>query len=930
MRKLFTVLVLASCLTAVVPMLGATEEEPKPFPDLARTIGLMLRSEYFDESRFHPVTMLKHGLRALESAEISIDARLDNDELLLRLGSHIDQLPYSPPTTLEGTMRYFDRIRTVLERGDWSPQRRRELVYTMLNGALQTLDPHTLILPPKPADDFAVSIKGEFFGIGAFLNSQDGIVKIERVMPGMPADIADLRDGDLILRVDGERTVGLSLSQVVNRIKGPKNTTVVLNVEREGVDEPFDIPIVRDRVAFITLRPYLHAGDIGYVRMDEFNRHTALDLFKALRALEQQAGGELRGFVLDLRFNSGGLLEQARMISDFFLAHSKEIVRTVSSDGAEKKFHSSRTVYCDVPMAVIVGPGSASAAEILSGSLQLNDRAVVVGRTSFGKGSVQIIRTLMDDSHLKYTTQEYQLSGGASIQGHGVDPDIALWEHQVLEDGRVDLLPYSNRSEGDDEFALLGHDTYQNEVAATLKWLRQYRSLEQMREHQLSNPDFTPDQQGQMVLELVAQALQGDQVAEAGAEAFDLGESRQFLLQRLLDPVADRQEVESRQLASALAAAPEPVVWGAAGAPAADQLQVRYIGPEQVTAGQEVALTFAIANRGENPVGRLYGLVMADNGSPYWEEELLIGEVPAGGSVERAIDFRVPPRIYTGEERFSLHVFQHGSLEPLLDVPVSLRQEAQPRPRFDYAWELVEEAVPDGRIALDEDVTIRLRLRNSGAGDAVATHLYVFKDDDYHLQLKEGRFKFPPIAAGEEVVADVPIRMRRTVAFEQRESVFDGDQLTLLIRAEERFPEDEQIDSRYRATFYHELTLPVAVDFTAGQVRQPDLTVVERQVADAEAHLRVRVDDDNLRFLTVFLEEDKIALIEAGALADDGSAAIDIPLEPGLNRVRVLATDADETSEAIVWRVWGPSEKEDDAGATVARERPAPPADAIP
>ena len=221
-------------------------------------------------------------------------------------------------------------------------------------------------MPPRTAKRFSENIAGQFHGVGAYLNQDVGQVRIERVMKGMPAERAGLQDGDVIIAVDGEPTVGLTLEQVVSRIRGPLNSIVRLTVEREDSEEPLVIPTSRGVIAPPTLISWENDG-IGYVRLDDFNRYSNKQLDAAINALQEDE--PLRGFVLDLRFNGGGLLPQAHMIADMFLSHSKEVVRTVSLIRSPQILQSGRRlVLPEVPIVVLVGPSSASASEILSGA----------------------------------------------------------------------------------------------------------------------------------------------------------------------------------------------------------------------------------------------------------------------------------------------------------------------------------------------------------------------------------------------------------------------------------------------------------------------------------------------------------------------------------------------------------------------------------
>ncbi|MDW8186401.1 MAG: S41 family peptidase, partial [Anaerolineae bacterium] len=232
--------------------------------------------------------------------------------------------------------------------------------------------------------------------------------------------------------------------------------------------------------------------------------NAAHDLFNALRELER--GGPLKALVLDLRFNGGGLLDQAKLVGQFFLGRGQEVVRTTTIDGRQEVFVCKGRRVVTVPLVVITSPGTASAAEIVSGALQLNERAVIVGETTFGKGSVQHIRELRDGSRLKLTIQEYLLPGGVSIQDVGVAPDIRLSRHALRENGSVDLRDPQPERERDHEFALQGRRSYAREPIAELAWLDPWLDREARRAHLISARNFRPDRQAQLVIDLLREA----------------------------------------------------------------------------------------------------------------------------------------------------------------------------------------------------------------------------------------------------------------------------------------------------------------------------------------------------------------------------------------------------------------------------------------
>ena len=900
---------LRSTLRFLVPILvvalggvrAVAGEDAQPLPNLAPTVGDYLEHDYYDQSRFQPRLMVERALRALEAAEVSVDTQWVADEVLLTVGADQSRIPATEPKSLAEAMQLIERLRGAIDRSTTLPaKRRRDLAYVMVNGALGVLDPHTVLMPPEPAKEFREDIAGEFYGIGAFLHQEEGIVAIERVMPGLPADKAGVEDGDVILGIDGEKTAGLSLEQAVRRIKGPKGTTVILTVERKSAGGAIDIPITRDLVQVITMRPY-RSGDVGYVRMDEFNAYTFRDISRTIQEL--QKSGPMKAFVLDLRFNGGGLLDQSRLVSDLFLPKGEEIVRTVTSDNQPQIFKSSSRQVLDVPMAVITSGGSASAAEILSGCLQRNDRAVVIGTTTFGKGSVQTIKDLGDGSRLKLTIQEYQLPGGVSIQDLGVIPDVRLVQHATRKDGAIDLVPFTGSREQDDEFALKNKALYQHQSAYELGWLAKYLTPDEHKRSGIASKEFVPDQEASLVISLVAQAVLSQDYAAGAAQAAKNRQLRQFMLDRLKPPFKAHADAEAVKLSDALIKRTPPITWGGNDSEAKPgSLALTYTGPATITAGETVALTFSLANASKEPVGRLYGIVKADKFSPFWEDEVIFGEVVANGATTGTLTFKAPPRLYTGEERFTLEVRSDHHDEMLASVPVSLQIKAQPRPVLDYSWK-IEEPGGNGQLNPDENATLVLTLRNDGDGPSSRIDLRVFKDNDPYVQLGDKGSKIEPLPKGGTFAVRIPLTVLKEVKRGDKTVPFSAEAIKLQVRAEERF--DEQ-DGRFRATLFHSLSIPINAPLNPHPVIQPRLSLVSAdKQAGGKAVITIKVQDQNLRFLTVFHDEDKIALVPAARMSADGVFTTTVTLKPGANNLRVLAIDEDEVDEVLPVRLWG-------------------------
>lgn len=359
-----------------------------------------------------------------------------------------------------------------------------ELIEAAINGMLTSLDPHSSYLSPDDADDMQVQTKGEFGGLGIEVTLEEGFVKVVSPIDDTPAAEAGIEAGDFITHVDGEGILGLTLDQAVDLMRGPVGSEIVITVAREGEEEPFDVTIVRDTIKISAVRSRIQ-GDTVVLRVTTFNKQTFPGLKQELEdALAELEGMEnVNGFVLDLRNNPGGLLEQAIKVSDAFLDKG-EIVSTRGRNVTDgERFNATPGDLAEgKPMVVLINGGSASASEIVAGALQDHRRAVVIGTKSFGKGSVQTVMPLRGSGAMRLTTSRYYTPSGRSIQALGVSPDIiveqprrAPVEEEEEEDGRLgrseaDLRgSLDNDSLTEDERRQIEEDRARAEAAAELR-----------------------------------------------------------------------------------------------------------------------------------------------------------------------------------------------------------------------------------------------------------------------------------------------------------------------------------------------------------------------------------------------------------------------------------------------------------------------------
>ena len=307
----------------------------------------------------------------------------------------------------------------------------KDLVYGAIRGMLATLDPHSAFMPPDVYKEVQVETKGEFGGVGIQIGIKDNRLTVIAPIDGTPAERAGIKAGDYIIKVNEESTKDMTLVDAVQKMRGPKGTKVTLTIQREGAAEPMDFVLTREIIKIESVRSKMLDGNIGYIRVTQFQDQTAKDVSTALRKLREQ---KMQSLILDLRNNPGGLLTSAVEVSEQFVGPNRLIVYIKTREGRKDDYvsHNKEQQPDDYPIIVLVNEGSASASEIVAGALQDWGRAVVVGVQTFGKGSVQTILPLGDGSGLRLTTAKYYTPKGRSIHGVGINPDIVVKGKQTV------------------------------------------------------------------------------------------------------------------------------------------------------------------------------------------------------------------------------------------------------------------------------------------------------------------------------------------------------------------------------------------------------------------------------------------------------------------------------------------------------------------
>ena len=380
----------------------------------------------------------------------------------------------------------FDRIRS----GYVEDVNSSDLISAAIRGMLTSLDPHSGYMPPESFQDMQVDTRGAFGGLGIEVTQEDGFVKVVSPMDGTPASEAGIQSGDFITHVDGEAILGLTLSEAVDKMRGPVGSEVSLTIVRNLDEEPFDIVIIRDVIKLTAARVRVE-DDVIIVRVTTFNEQTTPNIKKGIKEKIDELSGKdnVSGFIIDLRNNPGGLLSEAISVSDMFLNQGEIVSTRGRNNGQAKRYSASKGDLAEnKPIIVLINGGSASASEIVAGALQDHKRAIILGTKSFGKGSVQSVIPLGENGAMRLTTARYYTPSGRSIQALGVVPDIIVEQLPRLNKEKEEDEPSTRVTEADLRGALSNDrlSDEEKELLAKEKEIQSKKAQRRQTDYQLS------------------------------------------------------------------------------------------------------------------------------------------------------------------------------------------------------------------------------------------------------------------------------------------------------------------------------------------------------------------------------------------------------------------------------------------------------------
>ena len=345
-----------------------------------------------------------------------------------------DQAEKSRADNVYKELQLFTDVLSIVRHSYVEEASIKDLIYGAINGMLASLDPHSSFLPPEMYKELEIETSGEFGGLGMEVTLRDNVLTVVSPIEDTPADRIGLKAGDIILAIEGRFTKNMNVMEAVRLMRGPAGTKVTITIMRDVFEKPREFTVVREVIKVQSIKARTLEKGFGYVRIAQFQERTDQDLHQALSQLHKENNGQLTGLILDMRNNPGGLLEQAVKVADFFLEEGLIVYTEGREEGSKMRFSAQKKGdEPKYPMVVLINGGSASASEIVAGALQDNGRAVILGTQSFGKGSVQTVIPLSDESGLRLTTALYYTPSGTSIQAKGITPDITVKQVEIKE-----------------------------------------------------------------------------------------------------------------------------------------------------------------------------------------------------------------------------------------------------------------------------------------------------------------------------------------------------------------------------------------------------------------------------------------------------------------------------------------------------------------
>ncbi len=796
--------------------LWAEQEVPRTFekpphslssPWLFNKVTLNIKENYVDPKRVKPKEMMISALEYVEKAvpDVMVEGSAETGTLKLNVNGKLKEFDISRVDSLWKMNYAMKDVFDYIARNMRPMEDTRDVEYAAINGMLQTLDPHSVLLRPEMYKEMKLTTKGEFGGLGFVIQMKEGNLTVVKVLPKTPAYRAGIKKDDQIRRIGEESTVNMDLNEAVSKLRGAVDSKVTILVDRKSWEKPQVMTLTRATISIESVQAKMLAQNVAYVRLKNFQGNTTRDLQGALMQLQKEAEptGGLKGIVLDLRGNPGGLLEQAIQVSDLFVSQGTIVATVGLSDKLreEKKAHAED--FDDrYPLAVLVNAGSASASEIVAGALKNLNRAVIIGRQTFGKGSVQVLYDHPDESALKLTIAKYLTPGDVSIQEVGIVPDIQLIPTRVTKE-RLDVFaPRKSIGEAD-----LDHHfgNPSSSVAAkkreevlgrekpveSLKYLKEDpkqkdASARQQLEEEGKTPKLSKNDKGgkpagkDLLKDTDAAGTDEDLDDQLDAESqdeikedFEVTFARDYVLKApqveraaMLKTgkafVAQKRHEEEERIDNAIAAL--GVEWTPGETPKNVQLAtaLKPTADRRIEAGEAVDLELIVENKGAEPLKRVHAWTESDN-LFLDHREFVFGTLKPGEKRSWKVPVKLPKDMTSRRDEVTVKFFDdNGPLPETLTTELNFVE--LPRPVFAYSWQVIDNCSHcngDGQVQRGEEVELVIDVKNTGAGKALDSFAQIKNAADQNIFIEKGRFKLGDLSPGESKTARFQLEVKK-------------------------------------------------------------------------------------------------------------------------------------------------------------------------
>jgi carboxyl-terminal processing protease len=759
-------------------------------PILSRVI-LYVKDNYVDPQRFDPKQMIVSSLEAVEKtvAEVMVHGDGKSPKLTLTVGAASRDLDISGVKSIWEVRTVLGEAMGFIQEHLVAHKDLRDIEYAAVNGMLQTLDPHTILLEPKYFKEMKLQTRGEFGGLGFVISMRDGNLTVVRVLKNTPAQRAGVRAKDVIARIEEQSTINMDLQDAVDRLRGRPGTPISLVIQRG--QEEMKKRLVRESISVETVpQARLLDGNVGYVKLSQFSANSTRDLSAAVQAQKAQAGGKLAGLVLDLRGNPGGLLEQAVQVSDLFLS-SGTIVKTVGG-GDQQQIHEEKNAtdeasdLIQLPLVVIVSNTSASASEIVAGALKNLDRALIIGRQTFGKGSVQVLYDFTDpgkaseQAALKLTIAQYLTPGDVSIQEVGITPDVMLVPGLATKDSISMFSPPRTMGEADLDRHLLNPADPTSEAEDQPKPKRVEKAPLELRyllDEKVVAKKEESSPHGAEETALTPEQVEDEEIdanPDEFVEDYQIGFAKELLKRspnaykrsKLIDGartlVAERKTQEEQRLEQRLRELGVDWTGGAtAGNPRA-LVSVTPAANKELHAGETMSWTVSVENKGDAPFRRLRAWSVADKNFLLDRREFVFGTVRPGEKRSWTVPVRLPRGMDTRRDEVKLH-FEDDAGKAPQEVSTAVAVTELPKPVFAFSVQVDDRAGGngDGLPQRGETFTLRVDVKNAGPGTASEKTVVSLKNlGDEKLFIKKGRDVVGALKPGDVKSASLEVELK--------------------------------------------------------------------------------------------------------------------------------------------------------------------------